>query len=349
MQLELRSAIATPLAADTLWGHIAWGIRWRDGESALRRWLERYDAGDPPLVLGDPLPAGFFPRPALPPPPRPDVTEVDKADTLKDMAKTEWLSGEVWNAISANLSSVSLWSALTAAYEAAKKNRGNSAGDSAAGPPKILEDAVTHAAINRFTGGTAQPAGGTLFTVEWFWYALPRARFDVWILSPEDPALIRRWFEDGLAGGYGRDGSTGRGHLIVADLVEQTLPAVPGANAVVLLGPAVPRPADPARGFFNFGVRCGRLGGNFAIGPLPDGTTGRQKRPLRCLLRGSTLICNGTPPATVGRIVAGVHDLPQIRHYGIAPALPCRVDDSIIGDALDHACEQTGKAEVSSS
>jgi hypothetical protein len=191
---------------------------------------------------------------------------------------------------------------------------------------------VHHAAINRLTGGTAQPEGGTLFSIDQAYYDKP-VRFDVWTLSPEPAETVARWFEDGLIGGYGRRASTGLGHLELIEVAEAELPAPEQPNAGVLLGPAVPQPGDPARGFFHAGIRCGRVGGDFAIGDLPGGSVQRQKRPVRCLLRGSLLHAE-PPPAHVGRLVAGVHELEAIRHYGLAPLLPCRLDPALLNDPL---------------
>ena len=96
IDLELRSALSTPLSADTLWGHVCWGIRYQSGREVLEEWLARYDTGPPPLVMSDPLPAGYWPRPVLPPMPRSetppkeseakDRKKLDKVQRLTDAA-----------------------------------------------------------------------------------------------------------------------------------------------------------------------------------------------------------------------------------------------------------------------
>lgn len=328
VELELRSGLGTPLAADTLWGHVAWGIRYGEGTNALEAWLARYDDDAPPLVISDPLPHGYFPRPALPPVPRcaepPTVKEaepptVKEADERKRLDKRAWVGHEAWQQISGGVSPGSLARAV-ARPEA---------------PSVPAEMAVTRAGINRLTGGTAQPEGGTLFTAEqtYFDFRSP-PRFDLWCLSPKPTEIVRQWFEHGLEGGYGRDASAGLGHLLVSTVEEIPLPASEGPNACVLLGPAIPRRGDPYRGFFKVGVRCGRLGGEFAIGDLPGGARGRHKRPVRCLLAGTVLLLaqNGAP-GHVGRVLRGAHpQIEAIRHYGMAPVLPCR----LAAELLDH-------------
>jgi CRISPR-associated protein Csm4 len=317
--LELRSGLGTPLAADTLWGHLAWGIRYREGPRALESWLDRYDRGDPPLVLSEPLPAGHFPRPALPPTPRPSEPPTPaQADDRKRLDKRAWINWAAWQAISREVSPASIAAAVA----------------QTPAPLLPVEMAVTRAGINRLTGGTAQPEGGALFTVAQHYFDFSRPpRFDVWCLSPEAPAVVQQWFADGLSGGYGRDASAGLGKLSVEAVEAARLPRPEDANACVLLAPAVPRPGDPYRGFFNCGVRCGRLGGEFAIGGLPDAAIGRHKRPVRCLLAGTVLLAEAGVPECLGRVLRGVHpEIEAIRHYGMAPVLACRLS----ADLLNH-------------
>lgn len=335
--LELRSGLGTPLAADTLWGHIAWGIRYREGEAALTQWLARYEQNvSPPLVLSDPLPAGFWPRPTLPPARLDQPPDVATAVKLKSAAKGEWINHDQWTRlIEANaqgLGPETLQTAVARQLEAEAE------------PPSAVNASVVRIGVNRFSGGTLQPGGGALFTSEQTYHddrapasGRPRRlpRFDVWALSPEPETTVTWWFEDAIAGGYGRDASAGLGELEVVGVEPGSLPAPPDANAAVLLGPAVPRPVDPARGFFSFDVRSGRLGGDFAIAPGMQ----RQKRPLRCLQRGTVLLTE-SPPSWIGRLVGGVHEDRRIRHYGLAPLLPCRLSPEILEHPLLHTTRE---------
>lgn len=320
ISLELRSGLGTPLAADTLWGHVAWGIRWRSGNSALEAWLGRYDDGDPPLVLSDPLPHGYVPRPMVPKPPRSAAPpEKAQADQQKRRDKRRLISHEAWQALCDAVSPEGLEEAIARTVP----------------PPVPADAAVTRAGINRLTGGTAQAEGGVLFTAQQSYFDFREPpQFDLWCLSPEPLAVVRQWLEDGLAGGYGRDAAAGLGNLVVAAADETPLPGAQEPNACMLLGAAVPRSSDPHRGYFIFGVRCGRLGGDFAIGALPGGPGERQKRPVRCLLAGSVLLAPADVPRLVGRVLRGAHpQIEFIRHYGIAPALACR----LVPELLEHS------------
>jgi len=315
VRLRLRSGLGTPLAADTLWGHLAWGKRFADGEAELERWLSSYEESEPPLVISDPMPAGFWPVPAMPAPPPPSSDPgADQLKARKDMMKRRWLDEASWDRISDRLE----WSAYA---EEARE---------APSAPELREESMTHAGINRLSGGTAQPEGGTLFSAAQF-YADGPTDWDVWCHCGEGPEQLRSLFEAGLSGGYGRDKSTGLGQLSVMEVAETRIPSPSNPNAGVLLAAATPTPSDPARGFTPMDVRCGRLGGLFATGSTPNDSTVRQKRPVHVITRGSLLI--GEPQAYAGQVLAGVHEDPAIRHYAMAPILPCRVSDALLEEA----------------
>jgi CRISPR-associated protein Csm4 len=314
LRLELRSGLGTPLAADTLWGHVAWGYRYRHGEAALVRWLEAHESPEPPLVISDPMPAGFLPRPALPGKARgerrPSPAEVD---ARRRSLRSRWIPESAWPGIAGRLDAASVESALA--------------------PPEAIDEgedhSFLHASVNRLTGGTIQDGVGTLFTETRRTYAGPVA-LDVWIRSSLPADEIVGLFRDGLSGGYGRDAATGSGHLVVHEIQPAPFREVPGANAVVLLGVALPTRRDPARGFFRWSIRAGRLGGDFATGATPSGSTVRQKRPAVCLMAG-TVLANGTPD-WVGSVRRGIHEDPAIRAYGLSPVLPVRLLDPCLAE-----------------
>jgi len=316
VELVLKSALGTPLSADTLWGHICWGLRYQSGPQALEDWLARYDSGTPPLVLSDPLPAGMWPRPVLPPVSRDQVPRADEAALRKKRDKVTRLTDQAFRQCLAGISSPSV-------DQAAELTRNALEREKRAGRQHEASVQVTHAGINRLTGGTLQEGGGALFTTEQTYHP-DDATFTVQVWSPEPPETVRAWFEQGLAGGYGRDASSGLGRLEVSRVTTLPLPAAPRANAILLLAPVVPAPHDPAEGYFQFGVRTGRVGGDFAIGPLPDGSNSRQKRPVRCLLPGTVLFTEAPPPY-VGRVIQGVHTWNALRHYGMSPVVPLHV------------------------
>ena len=316
--LELCSGIGTPLTADVLWGHIAWGIRYHKGNPFLEDWLKRYDNESPPLILSDPLPYDTFPRPALPMPPRPKkVPTRENLKAFKTQKRIDAISREDWQQIAGNLSPDSLEQVV-----------------SRQSPVKPTAVTVTHAGVNRLTGGTANLDGGSLYSTRQSVYP-PGTKFDLWGYSPESIQTVKSWIEWGIEGGYGRDAATGAGHLKLITCEKKELPQCPQANACMLLGPVIPSPGDPNRGFFQTMMKSGRVGGNFAIADLPDGTTQRQKFPVTMLTAGTILVTQ-TPPQFLGNVIRGVHEWEEIRQYAIAPVLPLKLSEEILSHPLLH-------------
>ncbi len=312
-KIECRSAIGTPLAADTLWGHVAWGIRYADGEEALTDWLGAYERDEAPLIISDPFPSGLLPRPILPPRPQKNKCHSrDEQREIKKRARRAWIQLGDWKSIAARLDAGSITESVVGVGDFCEP----------------VEAPVLHAAINRLSGGTAQEGGGTLHADTRMFYATP-PQFDVYAVSPNPANTVRRWLEVGLHAGYGRDATSGLGDLRVVSVEEYEffVPAEP--NAIMLLASASPRRAEPTCGFTRIETRAGRLGGHFALGPTPDGTMQPQKHPVTRLERGSILLTNDPPPA-IGRLLAGVHSYEPIRHYSMAPVLPCRLDDALL-------------------
>lgn len=315
--LRLHSALATPLAADTLFGHVCWGIVYHEGTAALAEFLSAMSDGTPPLVLSDPLPAGCWPMPLLPPL-RPEDHEALLAPAegdgearirafqrLKSVRKREWLPHRLWNSLASRLGPRALTETLLAAD---------------APPPALVPAPVPHATIDRFSGGTLREHG---FHVDRQWFPPGPVDFDLWVrttLPTERVHMLLAW---GLEGGYGRDASTGKGHLTLEQLVPDSLPTVNRANAVVLLGPCAPTARDPAIGTWDVEVRIGRLGGNFATGGAAAATP--FKYPVVFLARGSVLLTDDPPPL-LGRMVPNVHPTrPEVVTCGYALTLPARL------------------------
>ncbi|MCA9012837.1 MAG: hypothetical protein KDB01_23965 [Planctomycetaceae bacterium] len=316
VRLRLRSGLGTPLKAQTLWGHLCWGIRYCQGNEALEDWLSRYDQGTPPLILSDPFPAGFRPRPCLPGVVSSDVPTREDADRRKSVNRIRWLSTSSFDSLRKDMSPEHLMTILS--------NKVTQQ------PAAMVESSMTHAGINRLTGGTEQPDGGALFTssATFCYTASPREQaggFDVLVRSPESTETIHQWFRDGLQAGYGRDAATGMGQIEVTEVHADQLPPIPEANAVMLLSSAVPRRGDPHRGYFSIGVHSGRVGGDFAVGLLPDGSSNRQKYPVRTLVTGTVLMTENAALPWVGQVLSGIHSWDGLRHYGLGLTIPVRI------------------------
>lgn len=325
LTLTLRSSLGTPLSADTLWGHICWSIVYHGGPPALRDFLTATrspPADGPPLLLSDPLPAGFLPRPVLPPldPAAEDKLvnslkqhrllpddPIDGFDALAAARRQRYIPLDTFAETADDLSAATL-------IEAIRRNAADQT------PAPLVETVVAHNAINRLTNHTLAE-GGLFFSPETF--SAGPVDFDVWVAGSLAPDRIRELFVWGLEGGYGRDAGTGKGNLAVGEIHPDRPPAARAPNAMMTLGPCAPAAGDPARGYWTVETRFGKLGGAWATQDDGGSGAGVFKHPVLFLAAGAVLA--GTPRPFLGRIVPDVHPTrPEVVQYGLALTVPVR-------------------------
>lgn len=346
IRLRLLSPLGTPLVADTLFGHLCWGIAYHDGPDAVSTFLEQMASPEPPLVISDPLPAGFWPAPTLPhlsahatrqmadqiahrfaqPGDSAAAAHRRATDWLRDVQKSrQWVRHETLARVTSNLGRKPL---LRAWAEEMDRQP--------AQPPALTEALVAHNSIDPLTGRPREP-GGFYFLREWFPADQPGQsyEYDVWARSPWPPERLRALFEQGLRFGYGRDASTGRGCLEVLSVQPADLPTVAQPNALMTLGVCAPAAHDPPGAFWQIDVRLGRLGGPLAAMASDDTGLTPFKRPVIFLRRGSIMISD-QPPPVVGRMITDVHpQRPEIMTCGLTLTLPLRLDEETL------ACQPT--------
>lgn len=326
VELCLRSALGTPLSADTLFGHLCWGLVCHEGAQRLAAFLTEMDGPEPPLVISDPLPKGHWPMPVLPGPP-PEACdrllhllggghEVDAHDRVKRVLRRPYVSASGWTQLAGQLDSAALAERLLQ--------------DDADEVVDLRRVTVPHNAINRLTTHTGgeEGVGGLFFDEQLFPASRDgRAFYDVWVRSTWPAERVKEVFVRGLEFGYGRDAATGKGHLTVEVVEPAELPVVPRPNAVVTLGVCVPAAGDPADGTWNVEVRRGKLGGAWAVGADEDAVF---KHPVVMLSRGAVLRTD-EPRPVLGRMVHGVHPhRPEVVTCGYTLTLPVRLTEEAI-------------------
>lgn len=285
LRARLLAPLATPPQADTLFGHLCWALRYRDGEEALGEFLARYDRA-PPLVLSELFPEGWLPLPALDYPP---ACEVAGKPKLRWVRAERVLGGRILD------------------------------GSLRQGQPEQAQAGVMHNQIDRLTG---RPREGGLFSREETWY--PRDQGLEMYLLADTPATAA-WAADLMAGalrlGFGADKSTGRGAMEVdAAGLEPFTPPGLGGRRLALAG-FFPRPGECTDLRGDTLTKFGRLGGHFANSPNPaTGTVRPFKKPVVLFRAGAT--CEEGAADHAGQLFAGVHADPRIRHYAYAPLLP---------------------------
>jgi len=304
-QLRLLSPLGTPLAADTLFGHICWSMAYREGDEKLAKFLRRMDSDAPPLLLSDPFPAGNLPVPVLPL--QHNANDEKDRDRYKDLKKIRYISISRLAECCKALNSTAILEHLSQQIDG-KQNE------------KLFLSPHNH--VNRLGGGTVE--GGVFFTED-IYPDSGNSLYDIYINSDEyDASQLKMILTDALAGGYGRDKSIGRGVIEVGVVEQAKLPDAENHNAVMLLGPCVPAQTDPTKGFWSIKAKTGRLGGHWAISEFPF------KKTIMMLQAGSILQTD-KPNPFYGRIVHNVHpELPKVVHYGLAMVLRVRLQHDIM-------------------
>jgi len=308
--LAPRTAFATPLMGDTLFGQLCWAIRQGWGEARLSELLEGYTAGRPFLVVSDGFPAGYLPMPALP-----SRYWREEADPSQRKA----LKRRVWLAETESAHPLADWQRLAKTPEEA-----GAAADSRSQPRNSL---------NRLTLATGKGAGFAPYTVRQHWYP-PGARLDIHILldearlSPADLGLALAAV--GLTG-FGKDASVGLGKFTPESLQTHTLPRQQDSNAWLTLAPCALQGLglDARRCYYRPFTRYGRHGAQAVLLGNPF------KAPLLLAAAGAVLSpgageCD-IDVSFIGQGLGGAGQLskvlPQTVHQGYAPVVGVHLPD----------------------
>lgn len=301
------TAFGTPLAGDTLFGHLCWALVMRRGAPGLGELLDGYTEGRPFAVLSDAFPAGVLPKPTLP-----DAVAglaAAQAGERKALRLRAWLPAD------GHARPLAQW--LASAVEA----------DNGTGA------VVTQNSINRLTGTTGRDSFAPR-QVEQIAFAAD-ARLDLYAVLDEarlPAADLRAALDDIGAGGYGRDASSGLGKFEVLDMAPSAVaPSGPWRRAMALAPCAFdPAAVDTAHCHWLPLTRFGRHGGVAALG----GGGGPFKRPLMLARTGAYVASRGATAAMfhgsglggTGRPLSDV--IPATVHQGYAPLVALNHGDT---------------------
>lgn len=309
------TAFATPLAGDTLFGQLCWIIRHGWNEARLVDLLDGYTAGRPFVVVGDALPSGYLPLPALPA--KHWQGGSDDPRERKVLKSIAWAPADLLN------------QPLAGWQQQAKERRPASADFVSRPQPRN--------SLNRLTGTTGKGEGFSPYTVRQRWYD-HNARLEVH-LRLDGARLTQNELAQALTqlglSGFGKDASVGLGKFELVSLEETTLPAQPNPDAWLTLGPCAPQGLQwhAGRCFYRPLTRYGRHG------DLAARSTSPFKTPLLMAAAGA-LLSPAQPDdwrrGWVGQGLGGdgsiSTSLPQTVHQGYAPALPVRLPESLQGE-----------------
>lgn len=307
--LNLKSAFATPLKGDTLFGQLCWAIRNRLGENHLTGLLDGYTCGQPFAVVSDAFPHDYLPLPKLPGRFYGKIDGVDR----KAVKKRCWLPEEAASSVP-----VTQWLA-----------QAKTASD-VIGQAKSLSEKhpQAHNTINRQTHTTGE-GGFAPYSIEQEWFLTSVAwtiylLLDTERLSQDD---CRQCLEDIGNIGFGRDASIGLGKFSVSGFSETTLPGQTGGTACLTLAPCAPQGLgfDGKNSFYQLFTRFGRHG---------DIAVHQEGKPFKnpVLLAQTAAVFAVQPPET-GFIGQGIGDngklsktLAATVHQGYAPSIAIHLD-----------------------
>ena len=343
LKIKVASSLGTPLMSDTIFGHLCWAIKYRDGEQELERFLDSYESTSPDMILSSPLPSGYVPVPILPGlihsqkeklakkiktlsiqtlrnilPNCPleklqktdRLTDIDAFDICKWLTKIDSINLSMFDNLRNSFSIGRMYAALL--KEGYRK-------------PAAMEYAVyTHNTINRLSGSTVD--GGLFFTEEYVVNTATPPEYDIYLASERfSKDELKDLFALAFECGYGKYKSRGKGKLIVDGIEPFDFPECKNANAVMLLGPCIPSVDDPTDGYWKLFVKSGKLGGEWAAGPDLSGEHNPFKYAVSMLSTGSVLLTD-EPKDFYGSVPCNVHpNIPKIRQYGLAMTMPFRL------------------------
>ena len=233
LTLQPKSPFGTPVAGDTLFGHLCWAICERNGKRALTELLEGYSHQRPFLAISDGFPSGRLPRPTAPD----HFLGIAIDPSQRKSARTHrWVSGD-----QARLP-ISEWTFVEA---------------------RISERLVlTQNTVNRLTGTTRLGEFAPRQVERTFFDE--SARLDIYA-ALDDTRLpsetLQELFEDIGQHGYGRDATTGLGKFAVIGVADHAWPRETG-QWWLTLAPCAPDPnaLDADHCFYLPVTRFGRHG-----------------------------------------------------------------------------------------
>ncbi|MEJ5359433.1 MAG: hypothetical protein WHT06_12255 [Desulfobacterales bacterium] len=284
----------TELVSGTIWGHLAWAVRYLEGETAFSAWLEEQE--HEPWLVSSYMPEGMLPKPILSPPLQAqEAPDFDSAERQKAFRKIKFIAEKTFLKLRSQMEANALVREMP--YPPATHRTGG------------RESRTAHNRINRITGRT--PDEGGLFFHDRILDPKER-RFQVFIQTPTPcKEKIKALLDFIGSQGFGANASTGSGHMQF-DVVEETeLFCATGNRALTLShGILTPNMTAPR---YRLHTHHGKLGGHFAVGGFSP-----FKYPILMVKPGSTFTPEGE--GLFGQLLTGVHHDPAlagVRHHAL--------------------------------
>lgn len=316
--LSPKTAFATPLAGDTLFGQCCWAIRHLFGEVKLTQLLSGYLENKPFIVISDAMPKGFLPRPSVP---------SELLGFENDTNKRKEQKSKKWFPESVLTLPLNQWATLaktenemTETFLSEKEKQ-----EKKKARYLITDKPQNHNSLNRLTGTTGGEEGSfSPFQRQTFWYH-PDVKLslvielDVERFSVEQLTEVLNWI--GLHG-YGKEASCGLGKFEIELIPKSNDETVKNPNAWLTLAPCAPQGLSwhSKRCFYQTLTRFGRHG-DLAV----HKAGGAFKNPVLIAASGAILTHKEGSPLQgfTGQGITGVSQtITQTVHQGYAPVYP---------------------------
>lgn len=260
------------------------------GEEFLQLFLQQFDEGDPPFVLSDALPEGWFPRPLF-------IRLVPLAGLNFKTRTPDWIPEEQFRSLIREPGPIvpqPWW------------------------PEPLLSTRELHVAIDRSTGTTGE--GGNLFEVQEWSVNKEHASGNLmlYVRTRDSLDLVAALIRSLAASGFGKKKTIGRGAFEVIGEPEtcEWMDESAGADGFVSLSHFVPRHSDPTDGLWSLLTKYPKYG---ASAPAPGAFKGR----LTMFRPGSVFRVKGRVEPFYGRVIKNLQpDAPQPVHAAFAYPVP---------------------------
>ncbi len=299
LQIEVRSAFATPPKGDTLFGQLCWQIAEMEGAKRLEELLAGYTEGRPFAVVGDMLPGDTL---LFPPVPLSHLGMAFDPERRKEIKRRRSFSMARLQENGGRIDA-----ALKEACMPIESSR-------------WAETIQIRNSIDRIGGTTGEgfdpfaSLRSDLSTAEAMLYLLVDNRV-------VDITLIEEAFEALGAAGFGKDATVGRGRFAVVSCEPFSFSASE-PNAMLTLAPSVLAGQGFEEAYYEPFTRFGKHGGLLAHG-MP------WKNPV-LMADTFALVYARTPRSFIGVGLGGDGTvsvrMPQTVHQGYAPVIPVRLE-----------------------
>ncbi|MDY7019135.1 MAG: hypothetical protein SU899_03560 [Chloroflexota bacterium] len=296
IKFKAKSWFSSDWQADTIWGHLCWGLNHLYGEQKLSDFIAAYNKQQPLVLVSNGFPDDLLPRPILPQVPLDSRAELEEQKEQfkrqKDAKKATFLDYE----------------------EFALALKGEIIFPSS--KAKIKQRVTLKNQINRITNTTGT-GEGTLYPFEEYYYNTITIYAKI-AEGFEDTA--QRLFDYLAKTGYGKRKSVGYGWLEMLEFEPFSgFDSPSDANGFVSLSNFVPAAQDPAQGYWNTLIKYGKLGEEYANSDNPF------KKPLLMLTAGSVFY-DSAIREYYGKLVAELNTShPKVVQYGFALPVPMKI------------------------